>query len=230
PISTLKKLIKLDSVAGEGMSDDRRKRAENQDPSRAHASLLVQSVLEAKGPLQGLVTIALSSMGTSDLLQMAKDRNATHVLQKYLTCSNVPIKDRRITMQQLTNIAMDLATDAVASHVLDAFWDGSSPDIDGVPRFIREALAERLLTNEAILRDSAPGRAVWRTWKMDTYKTRRYDWKAEAKKQDPPAKTSIELARERYAAGQQGRKGGRKAGKMTPFRTGANAKAVVSAT
>ncbi|KAL8874452.1 MAG: hypothetical protein Q9174_000197 [Haloplaca sp. 1 TL-2023] len=230
PISTFKKLIRLDSVAGEGMSDDRRKQVETQDPSKAHAALLAQSVLEVKGPLQGLVTLPLSSMSTPDLLQMAKDRNATHILQKYLTCSNVLVKDRRKTMQQLNHIAMDLATDPVASHVLDAYWTGSSPDIDGVPLFVREALAERLLANEAILRASAPGRAVWRTWKMDIYKTRRYDWKAEGKKQNPTLKTSIELARERYATGQQRGKGGRKTGKMTPFRTGANAKAIVSAT
>lgn len=191
PDETLRKLLKLNTIGGEGMSEERQQRIENQEPSKAHASLLAQSILEVDGRLQSLVVSGISFMDRANLLQMAKDRSATHVLQKYLTCSRIPVKTRRLTMHHLTDMVVDLATDPAASHVLDAFWAGSNPEIEGMKLFIREALADRLLENEAILRDSVSGRAVWRTWKMDMYKTRRYDWRTEAKKQESASKRGL---------------------------------------
>ncbi|KAL8709284.1 MAG: hypothetical protein Q9225_007475 [Loekoesia sp. 1 TL-2023] len=219
PAERLNKMLQITSTGSQSMSDDRRKQMANQDPTRAHASLLAQSMLEASGPLQDLITEGIVAMDNPTILQMAKDRSATHVLQKSLACSGDTVRYRRLMMPRLVAMTLDLATDPVASHVVDAFWAGS----EGLS-FIREKIAEHLVRHEATLRDSIPGRAVWRNWKMDMYKTRRSDWMSEAKGQTPEKKKSgIELARERYAAQKQvsTAKGGQRKG-TTSLRTGAN--------
>ncbi|KAL9578882.1 MAG: hypothetical protein Q9203_006930, partial [Teloschistes exilis] len=234
---SLKKLLCLYPVDD---TETRQKHGGKQDPNKAHASLLAQSILEASTPLQSLVTQGILAMDEPTLLHMAKDRNATHVLQKFLTCPSVAALSRRAVMHNITNMAMDLALDAVASHVLDAFWQGSDPESSEMKPFVRERLAETLLSNEKTLRDSVSGRAVWRTWKMDMYKTRRYEWNVEAKgqqgqqKSQQPLKTSLELARERHAAATQShasrkeREEKKKKGKTAAsILTGANARAVL---
>lgn len=220
PVARMMKMLQLDRVGNETISDGRRKQIETQDPTRAHRSLLAQSMLEVPGPLQDLITEGILAMDNDTLLSMARDRSATHVLQKSLTCSGDTARYRRMILPRLGGMTMDLATDPVGSHVVDAFWTGS----EGL-WFVREKIAERLLQHETALRDSVPGRAVWRNWKMDMYKTRRYEWVSEAKGGVPERKTGIELARERYAAKKQvpSMKGGRQQRKTNSFRTGANA-------
>ncbi|KAL9026421.1 MAG: hypothetical protein Q9180_007485, partial [Flavoplaca navasiana] len=182
-------------------------------------------MLDSPGTLQDLIIDGILSLDTTSLQRLAKDRSATHVLQKSLACAGNTIRYRRMIMPRLANMIVDLATDPVASHVVDAFWKGT----DGLP-FIRENIAEHLIQNEAVLRESISGRAVWRNWQMDTYKTKRFDWMAEAKGRVPGTKTGIELARERFASQKQDYKskssGTKGRGKPTPFpnnATGANA-------
>ncbi|KAL8662555.1 MAG: hypothetical protein Q9202_004607 [Teloschistes flavicans] len=235
---TLKKLLRLHPADDTEISQ---KHEGKRNANNAHASLLAQSILEASPPLQNLVTEGILAMDEPSLLHTAKDRSATHVLQKFLTCTSVPALSRRAAMHKITNIATNLASHAVASHVLDAFWQGSDPESSEMKPFVRERLAETLLHNEQTLRDSVSGRAVWRTWRMDMYKTRPYDWKVDAKgqqgqqrKQQPP-KTSLELARERHAAATQSqasrkekekKKMKQRNRKAASILTGANAKAV----
>ncbi|KAL8771718.1 MAG: hypothetical protein Q9209_002909 [Squamulea sp. 1 TL-2023] len=221
----LNKMLKLDTCSSESMSEERQKHIGSHDPSKAHTSLLAQSMLDVPGKLQDLIIDSISSLDNTNLQKMAKDRSATHVLQKSLTCAGETNRYRRMIMPRLANMTVELATDPVASHVVDTFWHGSN----GFP-FIREKIAEQLMQNEAILRESAPGRAVWRNWKMDTYKTKRYDWMAEAKGRVPGTKTGIELARERYVNQKSGskliRSGEKGKGGATasfPAPTGANA-------
>ncbi|KAI4270470.1 MAG: hypothetical protein L6R38_007119, partial [Xanthoria sp. 2 TBL-2021] len=221
----LNKMLKLGTSSSESMSEERQKHIESQDPSKAHTSLLAQSMLDVPGTLQDLIIDGILSLDNTGLQQMAKDRGATHVLQKSLACAGDTIRYRRMIMPRLASMTADLATDPVASHVVDAFWKGT----EGLP-FIREKIAEHLMQHEAILRESAPGRAVWRNWQMDTYKTKRFDWMAEAKGPIPGTKTGIELARERYANQKSGLSGSKPKGNMTrkgggkPFQlTGANA-------
>ncbi|KAL8680990.1 MAG: hypothetical protein Q9224_006896, partial [Gallowayella concinna] len=78
PAERVKKMLKFDTTHNEDMSDERRKHIENQDPSKAHASLLAQSMLEAAGPLGRLVTEGILDLDLPSLLQMAKDRSAAH--------------------------------------------------------------------------------------------------------------------------------------------------------
>ncbi|KAI4122761.1 MAG: hypothetical protein LQ338_005635, partial [Usnochroma carphineum] len=214
----LKRMLQLDPAGSETISEERRKQIETQDPTRAHISLLAQSMLEVPGPLRDLIMEDILAMDDSGLLWMTKDRVATHVLQKSLACSGDTVRYRRIFMPRLAKLTLDLATDPVGSHIVDASWAGS----EGLP-FVRESIAERLLQNEAMLRDSIPGRAVWRNWKMDMYKNRRFDWMSEAKGRTVGTKTGIELARERYATQKQSPKTKRtQQRKTTSFRTGAN--------
>ncbi|KAL8912959.1 MAG: hypothetical protein Q9171_002158 [Xanthocarpia ochracea] len=225
PTDRLNKMLKLGTSSSKTMSEERHKNIESHDPSKAHTSLLAQSMLEVSGTLQDFIMDGILSLDNTNLQQMAKDRSATHVLQKSLSCAGDTIRYRRIIMPRLANMTVDLATDAVASHVVDAFWSGTI----GLS-FIREKIAEHLMQNEAVLRESNPGRAVWRNWKMDTYKTKRF----EAKGRIPGSKTGIELARERYAnqkpgsnlSGGRGRKEG---GKTTSFPTATGANALLSA-
>ncbi|KAL8831648.1 MAG: hypothetical protein Q9170_005202 [Blastenia crenularia] len=220
PAERLVKMLQIDLVGSTNTSDERRKQIENQDPNKAHASLLAQSMLEAPGSLRDLITEGILATDNEILLRIAKDRSTTHVLQKSLACSGDTLRYRRIIMPSLATMTTDLAMDPVGSHVVDAFWTGS----EGLS-FIREKIAEHLMQHEATLRDSVPGRAVWRNWKMDVYKTRKYDWLSEAKGRTDGTKTGIELARERYATQKRsslskGRGGQRK---VTSLQTGANA-------
>lgn len=228
PAERVKKMLKFGTANNEGISDERQRHIESQDPSKAHASLLAQSMLEVGGPLGNLVSEGILGLDTTSLLQMARDRSTARVLQKSLASTGDSIRYRRMIMPRLANMIEDIATHTVASHVVDASWDGT----ESLP-FIREKIAERLLQLETSLRDSIPGRAVWRNWKMDMYKTKRFDWMVEAKGRPAGMKTGIELARERFATHTSGLKvkdsGGtrgsrKKVGeKTTTVGTGANA-------
>lgn len=195
PSVRLVTMLKVSTAPADGMADDRRKRMESQDSSKTHGSLLAQCMLDCPGPLRELITDGLIAMKASTLVNIAKDRAASRVLQSALTCSEQTQKFRRILIPRLHGYMADLAVDPVASHVVDSLWKASA----GLP-FIRERLADELAQNEATLRASLPGRAVWRNWKMDIYKTRRKDWVNDMRGQEDPAKTSLETARERFAA------------------------------
>ncbi|KAI4187214.1 MAG: hypothetical protein LQ348_004124 [Seirophora lacunosa] len=222
PQEKLKKMLRLDAVEDENLSNERRKQTDNQDATKAHASLLAQTMLEVPGPLRELLTEGILALEKRDLLLMAKDRSGTRVLQKSLTCGGDTAKYRRMIMPRLITLTLDLVTDPVGSHVVDACWQGS----EGLS-FLKEKVAERLVQHETSLRDSVPGRAVWRNWKMDLYKTRLTDWMREAKGRTHGTKTGIQLARERFATRTQQQvshgKEGTRHRKTTSFRTGANA-------
>ncbi|KAL8708038.1 MAG: hypothetical protein Q9220_007034 [cf. Caloplaca sp. 1 TL-2023] len=193
PAERLKKMLNLGPALSDSMSAERQKHIEGQSPGKAHHSLLAQSLIEVQGPMQDFVMEGILAIDSIELQQMAKDRSATYVLQRSLTCTGDTSRYRRMIMPRLALMTTDLATDPLASHVVDCFWTGS----EGLP-FIREKIAERLLQHETMLRESVCGRAVWRNWMMDTYKTKRSDWMKEAKGRTPGTKTSVELARERY--------------------------------
>lgn len=216
----LTKMLKVSAAPADGMADDRRKRLDAHDSSKTHGSLLAQSMLAAPGPLRDYITQGLNTMPDPLLITIAKDRAASRVLQSALTSSAETLKFRRAFLPRFYDHLVDLATDIVASHVVDALWDAST----GLA-FIRERLAEELAQNESALRSSVPGRAVWRNWKMDVYKTRRKEWGSEMKDrwENPVAKTSLEVARERFAAGGNDRIASRKIARVgAKHSTGAN--------
>ena len=188
-------MLKVSETPNSDMAEDRRLRLDAQDSTKVHGSLLAQCMLESPSPLRELITEELLVMESPLLFSVAKDRTASRVLQISLTCSEQSPKFRRTFISRFYGHIADLAADPVASHVIDSIWQAT----EGLT-FIRERIADELAQQEASLRASIPGRAVWRNWKMDVYKTRKKEWLNGAKEQDGPTKTGIELARQRFAA------------------------------
>ena len=218
PAERLSKMLRMTTGNTDGMAEDRKKQLEVQDSGKAHGSLLAQSMLEAPDTLHELITEGLLAMDVPGLLSLSKDRTGSRVLQNALTCSDPDLKFRRVLIQRFFGHMAELASDTIASHVIDTFWAATS----GLT-FVRERIAGELLPNEPLLRESIPGRAVWRNWKMDIYKTKKHQWISHAKEKDGAAKTGIELARERFAASSKGgRPKSRPVKAETSISTGAN--------
>ena len=198
PSERLVTMLKVGEAPPSGMAEDRRRQLENQDISKVHASLLAQCMSDSPGPLREFIMDGLLALKIPVLLNMAKDRTASRVIQSALACADQSPKFSRLFIPHLYGHMEDLATDVVASHVVDSLWEASKGLI-----FIRERLAGEMAKSESPLRASIPGRAVWRNWRMDMYKNKRTQWFNDAKDHavaDEPAKSSIELARERFAA------------------------------
>lgn len=195
PAERMSRMLKLSTTSPDGMAEDRKKQVESHDFGKAHGSLLAQSMLEAPDTLRELVMDGLLAMDTSTVVTVAKDRTATRVLQTSLACADQTTKFQRMLIQRFSGHVTELASDTIASHVVDAFWVAT----DRIT-FVRERIAAELFENEPLLRESVPGRAVWRNWKMDVYKTKNLEWLYKAKENVGAAKTGIELARERFAA------------------------------
>ena len=201
----LTKMLKVSENCTDGMAEDRKKQLEDQDGSKVHGSLLAQSMLEVPGPTREFITDSLLATDLSRLIDIARDRTASRVLQLALTCQGQSPKFLRVCIPRFYGRIGGLAIDPVGSHVIDSLWEASA----GL-RFMRERIAAEIAQNESSLRASIPGRAVWRNWKMDMYNTRRKDWLHESTGFETNGNSSIKLARERFAAnkttGQQQRR------------------------
>lgn len=189
-------------------------------PEKVHGSLLAQTMMSVEGPLGNLIFDSLAKLSPELSVQLARDPTASRTLQAALTSSNASVIFRRKMIQQFYGKVGELALDPAASRVIDAIWDGTH----GLA-FIRERIAEELAENENSLRESFVGRAVWRNWRMDLYKRKRYDWVKQSRYtagnegfqsfpenngEGPPMHnhnsktgkhlTAIELARQKHAA------------------------------
>ena len=210
PRSRLEKMLKFASgnspTGTKGTTDIRKEK----DPEKLHGSLLAQAMLSVPGSLRQLIISSLLALSVPDLLQVAKDQTASHVLQASLGPVNADAQFRRKLVQRFYGYIGELATHAIGSHVVDCFWTATQ----GLA-FIQEHIAEELLTDEGIIRECFVGRAVWRNWKMDLYKRRKLDWINEAKagggagtesvatpdgRVKGKERSGIDLARERFAA------------------------------
>lgn len=208
------RILKLHEAPSEdGKSDSKHAQTH---PDKVHGSLLAQAMMAVPGPLGDLVFDSLARLGTPLSLKIARDPTASRTLQAALTSPNASVIFRRKAIQQFYGHVGELALDPAASHVIDAVWQGTH----GLA-FIRERIAEELAENEAALRESFVGRAVWRNWQMDLYRRRRGDWVKAARytagndgfqsfpdpNGDAPATqangrhlTAIERARQKHAA------------------------------
>ncbi|KAJ9666524.1 Nucleolar protein 9 [Coniosporium apollinis] len=207
------RLLKLGEATTEnGVHPPSESNASSNHPGKRHGSLLAQAMVAVPGPLSELIFESLARLGTPLALKVAKDPTASRTLQAALTSPNASIIFRRKMIQQFYGHIAEMALDPSASHIIDSTWDGTH----GLA-FIRERIAEELAENEASLRESFVGRAVWRNWKMDLYKRRRGDWVTESRvsagndgfqpfpegitgNQNLEKKSGIELARQRHAA------------------------------
>ena len=196
-------------------------------PVKAHFNVLAQAMLLVPGSLSALVLDSLVGLDPTTLLNMAKDHIVSRTLQAALTSRNASMITTRKLIQHFYGHMGEMALDIAASHVVDCIWQGTH----GLA-FIRERVAEELAENEAQLRESSCGRAVWKNWKMDLYKRRRGDWVKQSKvkasndgfqsfaeldlnkdkteQKMEKKKSAIEVARERHAKKKkdQGKGGG----------------------
>lgn len=226
PSVRLIKMLRINTDNTEGMAQDRKTQFEINDSKKVHGSLLAQTMLQTQGALRDLIVDGLLEVDTIRLLQLAKDKTATRTLQFSLTCTDQSAKFRRVMIQRFYGKITDLATDTIGSYVIDQFWSASKE----MP-FIREAIAVEMLKNEVAIKETYPGRAVWKNWQMDNFKTKKRDWLIWAKEKEiRGGKSAIELARERKFAEaarvkrQAGLTGQRKAPKgKIQIGTGANA-------
>lgn len=179
--------------------------------SKVHFNILAQGMLLVPGSLSALILDSMILLETTTLIKMAKDFIATRTLQQALSTVNSSMIQRRKLVQRFYGNIGDMALDKSASHVVDHIWQGTH----GLA-FIRERIAEELAENEALLRESASGRAVWKNWKMDIYKRKRQEWIRQSKikasndgfqsfseldarkKGDGVQKTPLQIARERH--------------------------------
>ena len=219
PGKALLKMLCLDSAKLQGIAEDRQKQIDDQNVGKIHGSLLAQSMLAAPGPMRELIMQGLLAVDIPMLLDIAKDRSATHVIQTSLVCPDqeTSSKFRRIIIQRFTPHAVDLAMDKTASHVIDAVWKASLN-----LKYPREQIALELAKSESLLRQCPSGKAVWRNWKMDLFKRSKTQWMRDdrdkavlnvpltqkaaktgtmVENKEQRVKTPIELARERYAKG-----------------------------
>ena len=215
------KMLRVSTETPNGMAEDRRKQIESRDSAKIHGSLLAQCMLEAPGALREYICDDLLATETPLLMRISKDRTASRVLQSALTCPEQTHKFRRLLIPHFYGHIEDLAVDPVGSHVVDSIWEATK-DLT----FIRERIADKLANHESALRASVSGRAVWRNWKMDMYKTRKNEWLSDAKgqrlKKEKVEKTGIELARERFARGKTRQEYKRPRGRRKDNSTGTN--------
>jgi len=183
------------------------------EPAKVHFNILAQAMIVVPGPLSSLIFDSLDTLGSPDLLRIAKDPIVSRTLQAALTATNASLIQKRKLIQRLYGRIGELALDKAASHVVDCIWEGTH----GLA-FIRERIAEELAENEGQMRESQYGRAVWKNWKMDMYKRRRSEWIRQSKikasndgfqsfsevdanktNEMSAKKTPLQLARERHA-------------------------------
>ena len=209
---------------------DNKGKSKGPSPKQVHGSLLAQAMLQAPGPLAELIRSSLLACSTENLLRIAMNPSASHVLQESLVFSKTTAQYRRQITTRFTGHMLDLALDACGSHVADSLWKATTDMM-----FVKQRLAEELFQNEAALRDTFFGRAVWRNWSMDLYKRKRGEWTAKAKGLDNRAsqsdagerpKSKLDLARARFAANLEQQGASKKRKTMT---SGANSEPVATA-
>ncbi|KAK6345102.1 Nucleolar protein 9 [Orbilia javanica] len=198
-------LLKILEIKQEELEEDEPKESQKKNPGQLHASLLVQALLSVTGECSRRMKESILSCPKNNLIQLCKHHTASHAIQKSIDIDATDIAYKRKFTGVLSGSIADLAVHPVGSHVVDTLFKATL----GGLKLQRQRIAEELLASERRLRDSLYGRAVWRNWKMDMYKTRRYDWNnittsglvsdegqaeaAEAKK------SAIQMASERHA-------------------------------
>lgn len=140
-------------------------------PSQTHASGLAQAMVSLPGKPSEAVFDALIELAPATTVYISKSPVYSRIIQDALAAPHAPIIFRRKLLTKLQSHIAALALHPSGSFVIDAAWNGTI----GMA-FLRERIAEELAEAEAQLRDSAPGRKVWKNWRMDIYKRRRSEW------------------------------------------------------
>ncbi|EPS43445.1 hypothetical protein H072_2578 [Dactylellina haptotyla CBS 200.50] len=200
--------IKSEELESLDMTEVKEKGKRN--PGQLHASLLVQTLLMVPGQCSQRVKNCITACSGETVKRLCKHPTASHAIQKSLVTDLSDVAFRRKLAGLLSGSIVDLALDPIGSHVIDTLWEATMHGL----KLQRQRIADELMGSERKLRDSFHGRAVWRNWKMDMYKTRRYDWNsltAASNGSNSPSvevkKSALQMASERYAAAKKEKEG-----------------------
>ncbi|KAK6360744.1 Nucleolar protein 9 [Orbilia blumenaviensis] len=198
-------LLRILEIKPEELEEEEPKDSRKKNPGQLHASLLVQALVAVPGECSRRVKESILLCPVGDLRQLCKHQTASHAIQKSIDIDPTDIAYKRKFVGLLSGSIADLAVHPVGSHVVDTLFGATLTGL----KLQRQRIADELLSSERRLRDSLHGRAVWRNWKMDMYKTKRYDWNnittasisSEPQADAPEVKKSaIQMASERHAA------------------------------
>ena len=217
---------------------------------QTHVSLLAQTMLSADDSLRPLITNSLLVLTPQQLLVYSQSRPTSQIIQQALLQPLIqPSAFRRHFIPSFCEksdsesqepIIVEMATHPIASHVLDAIWHATANkptdhigsgqignrgntarNAGGSLTFLRQRIARDLSSRETRIKDSVPGKAVWRNWKMDLFKRGdNRQWmsdsytesqnvllpKAGSKESLAATKSGLALARERFALQRDERK------------------------
>lgn len=218
PQGIIPKMVILSAALQEGGP---KAEAKERNVNQLHGSLLAQTMLHVPGPLAELIQDSLLAQPSEILLRMSEEICTSHIIQAAVKPSRSNIPFRRKLANKLLPLAPALAIHTCGFHVVDALWMGT----EGIMN-LKERIAASLLEHETELRDSYEGRKIWRTWMLDLFKRKKFEWVKKAKsgnggvpwlkekdfptawEDDGPGvgnadkqklgKTQIELARERF--------------------------------
>lgn len=135
-------------------------------------SLLCQAIGRLKEPAQ--VPLLESILALEDLLTLARDPTAVHVLLALLQSTQLAFSQRSRLSTRVLSELVGLLNDKFGSRVVDAAFDRS--DI-----FFKEKMAKSCLQHERLLLSSVYGRYFLKRCQIGTYRRDVQQWKQQIK-------------------------------------------------
>ncbi|KAL7960662.1 armadillo-type protein [Trichoderma compactum] len=157
----------------------------NEYAVQSHGANLLTTLLSISGPSKG-VQESILALPSDLVLRLANTSLPTVTV--LTTAVNTP-STNSIFQKSLINTLMphipDLATSQYGHNLINAIAEIPSKGKDwSIPQHMKDRIMAALGAHESQLRESWMGRSVWRTWKGDVWKTRRFDWKSWMKELD----------------------------------------------
>ncbi|PTB61965.1 ARM repeat-containing protein [Trichoderma citrinoviride] len=150
----------------------------NQYAVQSHGAKLLTTLLSIPGPSKA-VHESILALPSDLVLRLANTSLPTVTV---LTTAIATPSSNSVFQKGLVNTLMphiaDLATSQYGHNLINAIAEIPSKGKDwSIPQHIKDKVMTALASHEPQLRESWMGRSVWRTWKGDMWKTRRFDWK-----------------------------------------------------
>ncbi|KAH8735212.1 armadillo-type protein [Ilyonectria robusta] len=152
--------------------------SKNEYAIQSHGAQLLTTILAIPGPTKG-VQESLLAISPEHLVRLATTSmpTVTVLTAALATPSSNPAFHKSIVSALLPHIP-ELAVSQFGHNLINAIVEVPSKGKErSIPFHMKESIMSTLGQHEGELRDSWMGRSVWRTWKGDTWKTRRGDWK-----------------------------------------------------
>ncbi|EHK23509.1 uncharacterized protein TRIVIDRAFT_12335, partial [Trichoderma virens Gv29-8] len=157
----------------------------NEYAVQSHGANLLTTLLSISGPAKG-VQESILALPSDLVLRLANTSLPTVTV---LTTAIATPSTNSTFQKGLINTLMphipDLATSQYGHNLINAIAEIPSKGKDwSIPQHMKDKIMTALGAHESQLRESWMGRSVWRTWKGDMWKTRRFDWKSWMKELD----------------------------------------------